>query len=79
VRIQQALKTGAGIIVTACPYCIRMLNEAIEALNVKDKIKVQDISELLLTSIEFSNDVKNRNTKNKDTNILSLEQEDCHV
>ncbi len=89
IRVKQALKTGASIIATTCPYCIRMLNEAIEALDVNDKIKVQDVSELLLTAIEFPNDIKNddtkkkvtknKDTKNKDTKILSLEQEDCHV
>lgn len=79
LRIKQAIKTGASIIATACPYCIRMLNDAIETLKVNDKIKVQDISELVLTSTEFPDDIKNRETKNNEKNILSLEQEDCHV
>jgi Fe-S oxidoreductase len=74
VRVRQAIKTGADVIATACPYCIRMLNEAITELNVENKIQVQDISELVLTSVEFSND-----TKKSHTHITSLEQEDCHV
>ncbi|MBU1340212.1 MAG: 4Fe-4S dicluster domain-containing protein [Proteobacteria bacterium] len=74
VRVRQALKTHADIIATACPYCMRMLNMAIEELDVKNKIKVQDISELLLTSVEFFD-----HSGKTHTNILSLEQEDCHV
>lgn len=74
VRVKQAIKTGADVIATACPYCMRMLNEAITELNAANKIKVQDITELLLTSIDFS-----AQTENKDTNTISLVQEDCHV
>ena len=84
LRINQALKTGADVIATACPYCIRMLNEAIVELRVENKIKVQDISELLLASIELSEhplseQISSNHTEKTDTNILSLEQEDCHV
>ncbi len=61
-----------------------MLNEAVSELNVENKIKVQDISELLLTSIELSNhsfpDHGSSDSNGKtEPNILSLEQEDCHV
>jgi Fe-S oxidoreductase len=89
LRIKQALETGADIIATACPYCIRMLNEAIDELNVQNKIKVQDITQLLLTSLKLSDHILSDHTgsdqnfvdktKKKNTNILSLEQEDCHV
>lgn len=50
IRIQEALDTGASILTTACPYCIRMLNEAVHEMGVADKIKVRDISELLMES-----------------------------
>ena len=73
-RVRQALDTGADVIATACPYCIRMLNEAVAELNIGNKIKVQDISELLLTSVEIPDA-----TGNIHTHIPSLEQEDCHV
>ena len=46
--------TGAEVIATACPFCIRMLNDAIGKLGVGNKIKVQDISELLLQSVDLS-------------------------
>jgi Fe-S oxidoreductase len=54
VRIKEAIGTGAGVIATACPYCIRMLNESIAKLGVGNKIKVQDITELLLQSVDLS-------------------------
>ena len=76
VRVRQAMKTGASVIATACPYCIRMLNEAIVELNVGNSIKVQDISELLLTSVEKSNE---KLIEKIDTKTICLEQEDCHV
>ncbi|MBW2220064.1 MAG: hypothetical protein JRF40_11320 [Deltaproteobacteria bacterium] len=74
LRIQEAVNTGSDVIATACPYCIKMLNDAVTELDVKDKIKVQDVAELLLTSIDFSD-----RTGKTDTNYMGLEQESCHV
>jgi Fe-S oxidoreductase len=54
IRIKEAIGTSAGVIATACPYCIRQLNEAIAKLGVGNKIKVQDITELLLQSVDLS-------------------------
>jgi Fe-S oxidoreductase len=74
IRIKEALGTGASVIATACPYCIRMLNEAIQLLNVGNKIHVQDITELLLQSVDLSD------ISGKTGNInMSFSQEDRHV
>jgi len=54
IRVKEAMRTGAGVIATACPYCIRQLNEAVTVLGVGNKIKVQDITELLLQSVDLS-------------------------
>jgi Fe-S oxidoreductase len=51
IRVQEALGTGAGVIATACPYCIRTLNESIAKMGVGNQIKVQDLTELLLQSV----------------------------
>jgi Fe-S oxidoreductase len=48
------MRTGAGVIATACPYCIRQLHSAIAKLGVGNKIKVQDITELLSQSVDLS-------------------------
>jgi len=54
LRVEEALRTGAEVIATACPYCIRMLNDAVNELGVKDQIVVQDLAELLLQSMEMT-------------------------
>ncbi len=56
IRVREALKTGAQIIATTCPYCIRMLNEAIVKSKLQKKIIVQDVAELLLQSVNQSLD-----------------------
>jgi quinone-modifying oxidoreductase subunit QmoC len=78
IRIQEALGTGAEVIATACPYCIRMLNESIAKLGVGNKIKVQDIAELLLKSVDLT-DALVRTGKNNIGALLGLSQEELHV
>ncbi len=56
MRVREALGTGAEIIATACPYCIRMLNEAVVQLGVADRIVVRDMAELLLQSLEITDE-----------------------
>lgn len=51
LRIEEALSTGADVIATACPYCIRLLNDAVKELGVTSQIVVQDLAELLLQSV----------------------------
>ena len=45
-RVQQALATGAEILVTACPFCNITLNDAVKSLEKDDSIKVMDITEI---------------------------------
>lgn len=51
LRVMEALKTGASTIVTACPYCVQMLEASILGLNLDDKLNVVTISEILLDSL----------------------------
>ncbi len=76
IRITEAIGTGASVIATACPYCIRTLNEAIAKLGVGNKIKVQDVAELLLQSVDLS-DAPAITGKNQNT--MEFSQEDAHV
>lgn len=46
-RVKEALEIGAEIVVTACPFCIITLEDAVKVLDVEDRIAVRDISELL--------------------------------
>jgi Fe-S oxidoreductase len=74
VRIKEALETGAEVIATACPYCIRTLNEAVAKLGVGNQIKVRDIAELLLQSVDLSIPLPKPGKT-----ILGFSQEDLHV
>jgi len=74
LRVEEALGSGAEVIATACPYCIRMLNEAIRALGVEDRIAVRDLAELLLQSVMIGDETKM--TERVDGGI---DREVCHV
>ena len=56
LRIEEALDIAANVVATACPYCTRMLQQAIMTLGVQDRIIVQDIAEVLIQSIEMKYD-----------------------
>lgn len=74
IRIQEAMGTGAEVIATACPYCIRMLNESIAKLGVGNQIKVRDVAELLLQSVDLS-----MHLPKPEKIMLGISQEDLHV
>jgi succinate dehydrogenase/fumarate reductase iron-sulfur protein len=50
-RTKEALSLGVNVIVTACPFCVTTLEDAVKVLDVEDKIVVRDISELLMEAI----------------------------
>jgi len=46
-RIEQALDTGAEILLTACPFCNITLSDAVKSMEKEDAIQVMDITELV--------------------------------
>jgi Fe-S oxidoreductase len=74
MRIREALDTGASVIATACPYCIRMLNEAVIELGVERQIVVRDVAELLLQSLAMTAEAYPA-----DDIGVEIDQEVCHV
>lgn len=46
-RVREARDTGAAVLVTACPYCMLMFEDAIKALDWEGEIEVLDIAEVL--------------------------------
>ncbi|MEM0445626.1 MAG: heterodisulfide reductase-related iron-sulfur binding cluster [Nitrososphaerota archaeon] len=52
IRLGQLLETGADTIVTECPFCLAMLEDAVRVQGVEGKVKVRDLSELLEPSGE---------------------------
>jgi len=47
VRVEEALKTGAEIIATACPFCLQLLRDGVKGLSAEEKLKVLDIAQLV--------------------------------
>jgi len=50
-RCEQALKVNPDIISTACPFCLTMLDDAVKEKNLEEKVKVQDIAQLVAEAI----------------------------
>ena len=50
-RTEDALKTGASVIATACPFCMTMLTDGLKYKNKEEEVKNLDIAELLAQSM----------------------------
>jgi Fe-S oxidoreductase len=46
-RLADALNAKADVVVTACPYCLLMFDDAIRSKGMGDKIQVLDIAEIV--------------------------------
>jgi Fe-S oxidoreductase/nitrate reductase gamma subunit len=51
LRFEDALKTKADTIGTACPFCLTMLDDATKDKEMEESIKVQDITELIVQAL----------------------------
>jgi Fe-S oxidoreductase len=52
-RTEDALKTNAKVIASACPFCMTMLTDGLKYKNKEDEIKNLDIAELIAQSLEL--------------------------
>jgi Fe-S oxidoreductase len=52
VRVQQARDAGADVIVTACPYCLTNIEDAIKVAGLEGKMDVLDLVELVDGQLE---------------------------
>ena len=52
-RTEDALKTNAKVIATACPFCMTMLTDGLKYKNKEEEIKNLDIAELIAQSLEL--------------------------
>jgi heterodisulfide reductase subunit D len=50
-RIEEVIETGAGIVATACPFCMVMLTDGIKYKNKEEELKNYDIAELVSMAI----------------------------
>ncbi len=51
-RTQEAIATGAERIAVACPFCYVMMDDGVKGEGRDEDVKVQDIAEVLLESLE---------------------------
>jgi Fe-S oxidoreductase/nitrate reductase gamma subunit len=47
IRVREAVGTGAGTIVTACPFCFSNMDDAVKTAGFEDRIVVKDLTELV--------------------------------
>ncbi|MBC7930438.1 MAG: 4Fe-4S dicluster domain-containing protein [Rubrivivax sp.] len=51
-RAREALETGADVLAVACPFCMTMMEDGINARKGERDVKVMDVSELLLEAVQ---------------------------
>ena len=56
IRIKEAADTGASIMVTACPYCLIMLEDARKTTDLEDRLRIMDLNELLVEALRLGDD-----------------------
>ncbi len=49
-RVEEALETGAEVIVANCPFCITMMFDGVKAKDKQDHVMVVDISEMIVSN-----------------------------
>ncbi len=83
LRVRQALGSGAQIIATACPFCLRMLNETIRTLGVGERLVVRDVAQLLLQAVTVPDgtvqDATIRDARGTGGADMTTEQEAYHA
>lgn len=50
-RTEQAVATGASAIATACPFCLTMMRDGVQAVGQEENIVVKDFAEILAESV----------------------------
>jgi Fe-S oxidoreductase/nitrate reductase gamma subunit len=51
IRVREAHATGAEVLITACPLCLIMLEDALKTLGLEKELKVMDLNEVVLQSL----------------------------
>jgi Fe-S oxidoreductase len=60
VRVEMARQAGAEVIVTACPYCLTNLEDAIKVAGMEGKMEVIDLCELVDEHLLAADERENR-------------------
>ena len=56
VRLREAEATGAEILITACPLCLIMLEDARKVVGLKEGFRVMDLNEVVLQASVFNHE-----------------------
>ena len=56
IRIKEAKDTGAEILITACPLCLIMLEDARKTTGLEDSLQVMDLNELVAMALGLISD-----------------------
>ncbi|EFH89671.1 4Fe-4S dicluster domain-containing protein [Ktedonobacter racemifer] len=51
-RINEALETNSEVVAAACPFCITMFEDGVKGVEAEEKLKIEDISEIVAQAIE---------------------------
>ena len=51
IRIREAGETGAEILLTACPLCLIMLEDACKTVGLDQSLRVMDLNELVTVAL----------------------------
>jgi len=51
MRSDEALKTGAEILATACPYCLQMFEDGIKTIGAEENLQAKDLAELIAEAL----------------------------
>jgi Fe-S oxidoreductase len=50
-RAREALDTGANVVAVACPFCMTMMEDGVNARKGDSEVRVRDVAELLLEAV----------------------------
>ncbi len=52
-RIREAADTGAEVVITTCPLCLIMLEDACKTAGFENELRVMDLNELLVRAMDI--------------------------
>ena len=67
VRVRMAAEAGANVIVTACPFCLANIEDAIKVSGMEDKMTAIDLAELVDEHL-----VREQNPKESETRLVEV-------
>ena len=46
-RVEQVMESGAGLVATACPFCLVMMEDGLKSKGVEDSLRAKDLAEIV--------------------------------